>query len=107
MQGFGKDCGQSGDARRADDAELDPTPEEAAQPTVALAQEDIIAACLWIENCNLGKREGAQEGEQTRQYPDGSDQAEVGDVLGYCLRFLEDAGADNGADDDGGSHQRT
>src|SRR5262249_3813370 len=33
-------------------------------------------------------------------------QAEVGNLVGDVLRLFEDAGADDGADDDGGGHER-
>src|SRR5262249_18873536 len=107
VQGFSENGGQGGDAGRADDAELDPAPEEAAQPAVAFAQEDIIATSLGIEDGDLGQGQRAKEGEQAGHDPDAGNEAKVGDILGDGLWFLEDAGADNRAYDDGSGHQRT
>src|SRR5215831_885331 len=44
--------------------------------------------------------------EQPAQHPDGGGEAEEWHVSSHGLRLLEDARADDGADDDGGGHKR-
>ena len=57
------------------------------------------------KNGNLGQRKRPKKRQQAAQNPHERRQAKIGDILGDNLWLLKDAGADDGADDDGdGGH---
>ena len=98
--------GQGGDGGRADDPEIDPTPEETHQPAITLAQENIVPAGARVKNGNFGHGQGTKKGQHASKDPDERNAAEVGYALGDRSGFHENARADHRSDDDGGGHQR-
>ena len=97
---------QGRDGAGADDPELDPAPQEPGPPAIALAEEDVVAAGPGVQDRDLGECQCSQQGQHAAQDPDERRQAEVRDVLGHGLRLLENARADDRADDDGGRRPR-
>ena len=106
VERLGEHGRQRRDGRRADDPELDPAPEEPGHPAVAFAEEDVVAAGPREQDRDLGERQRPEQREHAAEDPHGHRQAELGDVLGDVAALLEDARADDGADDDGGRDPR-
>src|SRR5262249_60258027 len=87
--------------------ELDPTPQEAGGPAVALAEEDVVAAGAGEEDGDFSQGERAEECQHSAQHPDYCHPAEMRHVLRHRLRLLENARTDDRAHDDGRRDKRT
>ena len=81
VQRLGEDRRQGRNGGGADDAELDPAPEEAGQPAVAFAEEDVVAAGPRVEDGHLGEASAPSRARRPPSDPDERRQPEIRDVV--------------------------
>src|SRR5262249_55039582 len=97
-----EDDGDGGDGAGLDDEKEGPAEEEAPQGRIRLPKVDMLPAGLGNHAGGFGVAEGADDGHEAGEAPDGEEPAGGADVGGDGLRGDEDARADHGADDEHG-----
>lgn len=98
---LGEREGDDGDGRGADDEYGDPEEEEGGQVSERLEDVGVVASGAGDAGAELGVAQGAEDGEQSGQRPDDQRHPHGLGVDEDSRRRDEDAGADDGADDDG------
>ena len=89
VERVGEDGGQRRQGGGTDDPELDPAPQEAGQPAVALAQEDIVAARARIKDGDLGVGQRASSTSRPPRTHTTATRPEYGTATAMACGFLK------------------
>ena len=104
-QVLGEADGRGGDGRGEADEERDPAGEEAEDGVVEAGEEGVLAAGVRDGGPELAVAQGAAEGDQAADEPEGEHDDGLVEVLHQQARRREDAGADHVGDDDVGERE--